>query len=464
LKSVLASGIVDVELDYEAIDAYLTLGFFPAPLTPLRAVKKLLPGHTLAVESGTLRIDRYWSYPAPQPTRGVSPEAHAEQLLDKLDEAVRLRLMSDVPLGAMLSGGLDSSVVVALMARHMTEPVKTFAVGFSGGGETNELDDARKVSSFLGTDHYDLELSLDDRVDLEDLCWYLDEPLADLSALGFRALSELASQQVTVALSGQGADELLAGYRKHRAAAISGAFARASLGLGPRVASLVTRTSRGGRALEVLARRDPVGRLLTSSAHLTNDRHELVRGPLSDVDGTAERLLEARLGNLQADALGSALYLDAQLGLPDDMLHYFDRASMAHSLEVRVPFLDHELVELCATIPSSLKLHRFRRTKHVLKMAARGLVPDEIVDKPKVGFFKDSVAGWLRTQTDGAVSDYLLDPGAQVHALVDRGALESLVRSHSHDGGTYVVLSLLMLEIWLRTYLPRALESYAVAT
>ena len=159
-----------------------------------------------------------------------------------------------------------------------------------------------------------------------------------------------------------------------------------------------------------------------------------------------------------ADALGSALYLDARLGLADDMLHYFDRASMAHSLEVRVPFLDHQLVELCATIPSGYKLHRLRRSKHVLKIAAAGLVPDRIIDKPKVGFFNRSVEGWLRAQTEGAVSEYLLDPGARVHELVDRGALESLVRSHSHDSGTYVVLSLLMLEIWLSSYLSRAVS------
>ena len=146
LKSVLASGIVDVALDYAAIDAYLTLGFFPAPLTPLLGVRKLLPGHTLVIENGTVEERAFWSYPAPTPISGLSVGEHAERLLEKLDESVRLRLMSDVPLGAMLSGGLDSSLIVALMARHMTEPVKTFAVGFAGAGETNELADARYVS------------------------------------------------------------------------------------------------------------------------------------------------------------------------------------------------------------------------------------------------------------------------------------------------------------------------------
>ena len=278
----------------------------------------------------------------------------------------------------------------------------------------------------------------------------------------FAALSELASRHVTVALSGQGADELLAGYRRNQAAAISGAFARATVGLGPKAVRLVSRrTPRGGAAVAVLGARDPIERLLASSAHLKeHDRDALVRGPLAGVSGTAARLLRERLGEVDADALGSALYLDARLGLVDDMLHYFDRASMAHSLEVRVPFLDHKLVEQCATIPSSFKLHRLKRTKHVLKVAARGLIPDEIIDKPKVGFFNRSVEGWLRAQTDGAVADYLLDPGARVCAFVDRRALERLIRSHTHESGTYVLLSLLMLEIWIRTYLPRAAASY----
>jgi asparagine synthase (glutamine-hydrolysing) len=460
LKSVLASGIVDVRLDYAAIDAYLTLGFFPAPLTPLLDVRKLMPGHTLVIDSGKIVERAFWSYPEPAPASGLSVDDHAERLLEKLDESVQLRLMSDVPLGAMLSGGLDSSLIVALMARHMTDPVKTFAVGFAGTSESNELADARHVAATLGADHHELELSLDDRIDLEDLCWHIDEPLADLSALGFRALSELAARHVTVALSGQGADELLAGYRKHRAAAISGAFARGTLGLGPRLARLVP--NGGNTALETLGARDPAERLLAASAHLRgSERERLLTGPLTEVHGTAAAMIRERLAAIRGDALASALYLDARLGLADDMLHYFDRASMAHSLEVRVPFLDHELVELCATIPSAHKLHRFTRSKHVLKVAAAGLVPDRIIDKRKIGFFNRSVEGWLVAQTDGAVSDYLLDPGARVHEFVEPRVLEPMLREHSHERGTYVVLSLLMLEIWLRTYLPRAVEHYA---
>ena len=224
LKSVLASGLVPTELDYEAIDAFLALGFVPGPMTPLRAVRKLMPGQILVADPNGLRLQQYWEYPAPEPVDASLAQV-GEELLELLTESVRLRLMADVPLGAMLSGGIDSSVIVALMARQMTEPVKTFSVGFAEAGDGNELSDARDVASFFGTDHHELELSFaEDTVDLAELVWHLDEPLADLSSLGFLALSELAARHVTVALSGQGADELLGGYRKHRAAAIAGAW------------------------------------------------------------------------------------------------------------------------------------------------------------------------------------------------------------------------------------------------
>ena len=378
LKSLLASGLVPVDLDYEAIDAYLTLGFFPAPATPLAAVKKLEPGCVLVIENGRVAQRRYWSYPQPTLERGGSVEEWSERLLATLEESVRMRLMSDVPLGAMLSGGLDSSLIVALMAKLMDRPVQTFAVGFSEAGDGNELADARFVAETLGADHHELELSFpQETISLDDLVWHLDEPLADLSSLGFIALSGLAAQHVTVALTGQGADELLGGYRKHRAAALAGSWQRVPA---PLRRAMLAGASRGParlrRPVDTLAATNPAERLLAMSGALTPGlRSRLVRGPLAELDGNAAlRAISYRLGDLPDAPLPAALYLDGQLGLADDMLHYFDRASMAHSLEVRVPFLDHELVELCAAMPASLKVHR-GETKHVLRHAARGLVP-----------------------------------------------------------------------------------------
>ena len=205
LKSLLASGLVPGDLDYEAIDAYLTLGYFPAPATPLAAVRKLEPGCILVIENGTVVVQRFWSYPKPTLERGGDVGDWSERILAALSESVRLRLMSDVPLGAMLSGGLDSSLIVALMAQQMDRPVQTFAVGFAEAGAGNELADARFMADVLGADHHELELSVSEQtISLDRLLWHLDEPVADLSSLGFLALSELAAKHVTVALSGQG--------------------------------------------------------------------------------------------------------------------------------------------------------------------------------------------------------------------------------------------------------------------
>ncbi len=464
LKSLLASGLVPDELDHEAIDAYLGLGFFPAPATPLKHVRKLPPGHRIVVEDGAYRIEQWWAYPEPDWTGSSrDPQEQAEALLAQLDEAVRIRLMADVPLGAMLSGGLDSSLIVALMARHTTGSVKTFAVGFRGEGAVSELADARRVAQSVGAEHHELELSMDDQqVDLADLSWFMDEPIADLSALGFLALSGLAVQHVTVALSGQGADELLGGYRKHRAASIADAWARLPRPVGRLGAGAMARGPETMRRLaRTIAAGDPAARFIAMNPNMDAARRaRLARGPLAGLDGGAtRRAIQHALGGMSGPALPTTLYLDAKLGLADDMLHYFDRASMAHSLEVRVPFLDHHVVEHCATIPPELKVHRGSVTKYVLKRAARGLIPDEIIDKPKIGFFNGAVSGWFKAQSGGEMERYLLDPGARYGDILDRGEVGRMVADHAagrDPGAAPTLLAVLMLEVWLSTYLPKA--------
>jgi asparagine synthase (glutamine-hydrolysing) len=456
LKSLLASGLVDDELDYKAIDAYLTLGFFPAPRTPLAKVRKLLPGERLIVDSGTYRTERYWSFPHPTPDSERSEDEWATALLEELEESVRLRLMSDVPLGAMLSGGLDSSLIVALMARNISDPVKTFSVGFSEAGSSNELADARDVASLFGTEHHELELSFARQdVDLADLVWHLDEPLADLSSLGFLALSKLAAETVTVALSGQGADELLGGYSRHRNANL----ARVAGSLSRPIGVLARPSARLRHLSGVMAARGPVERYLAANANTSESlRARLAVGPLTAVEGSASAAIGSRLDGVEADPLATMLFLDGQLGLADDMLHYFDRASMAHSLEVRVPFLDHHVVELCAAIPSSLKV-RGVTTKYLLKRAARGILPDRIVDKKKIGFFNAAVAQWFKAQSSTSIPEYLLSPGARYTEMLDRPEVERLIaRQAAGDGRSEsnVLLSILMLEIWLSSFLPRA--------
>jgi asparagine synthase (glutamine-hydrolysing) len=348
------------------------------------------------------------------------------------------------------------------MARHMREPVKTFSVGFVEDAEGNELDDARFVASHFGAEHHELELSLtDEAVALDELVWHLDEPMSDLSALGFYAISQLAARHVTVALSGQGADELLAGYRKHQAAALAGLWKQLPPPLGRAGAAAALRgPARFRRAARTLAAAGPADRLIAMSGRVDDAlRGRLYAGPLAALDGSApRRAVEAIAGQVHDDPLPATLYIDAQLALPSDMLHYFDRMSMAHSLEVRVPFLDHEVVEYCARIPSDLKVRRLNR-KFVLKQAARGIVPDRVIDKRKLGFFRTATDAWLREQLRGPAMRYLTDSSPRYGEFLDRAAVRGLVDAHTNGnrGDIHLLLAVLMLEVWLGTYLPRAL-------
>jgi asparagine synthase (glutamine-hydrolysing) len=466
LKSLLASGLVGSELDYDAIDAYLALGFVPGPRTPLAGVSKLPPGHRLVVEPSGVRVERYWSYPLPSsgsPDR--SGDEYARELIAQLEEAVRLRLMSDVPLGAMLSGGLDSSVVVALMARNMSQPVRTFSVGFADVDDSNELADARLVAEYFGTDHNELELSfVRDTVDLAELVWHLDEPLPDLSALGLLALSEFASRHVTVALSGMGPDELLAGYPSHRNAVFAGAWGRLPAPIRAIGEGLAGRgPARFRRAAGILGAPDEAARLLIMEEKLDRDlRDQLVRGPLRALDGdAARRAILARLDGITDDPLAAHLYVEGQLRMVDHMLHYIDRSSMARSLDLRAPFLDHRVIEFCAGVPNRFKF-RGLTTKYLLKRAARGLVPDRVIEKRKVGFLHPAAEAWLRLQLPSAIADYLLDSRPRYADFLDRRRVEQLVDQHTQGRDSHlgsVLLAILMLEIWLSTYLGRALGS-----
>jgi asparagine synthase (glutamine-hydrolysing) len=460
LKCLIASGLVGDGLDPEAVAAYLTLGFVPSPLTPLREVRKLNPGERLVIEDGRVRLERWWRYPAPDPEpREMSVTEWSGLLLGRLEESVRMRLMSDVPLGAMLSGGLDSSLIVALMARMMDRPVETFAVGFAG--EDSELPDARRVAEFCGAEHHELEVSLASDPDtMSRLIWHLDEPLADLSSLGFLALSELASRHVTVALSGQGADELFGGYRKHRVASLAEHWGRMPRSLRAAAAAAMRRgPGRAGRLAEALESPDPVARLLASSGLVHPDlRGGLFDGALADHEGAARRIAEGHLGEAPGAApLEAALYLDARLGLVDDMLTYFDRASMACSLEVRVPFLDHELVELCARVPTDVKVRRLQG-KHVLREAARGLVPDFVLQKRKRGFFNEAVGAWIGARDGEIVDRVLLGSSPAYEQVVDPAVVREAVGSWRAGNSRQapLLLSLVMLELWLGDYLPRA--------
>ena len=463
LKSLLASGLVDARLDYEAIGSYLHFGFFPGPLTPLLGVRKLMPGHRLTIDRDGVRDERYWEFPRPQEQASMTEEEAGERLLANLEGAVVRRLMSDVPLGAMLSGGLDSSLIVALMARNMSEPVKTFSVGFAEAGRDNELADARLVADAVGAEHHALELTFRDQpVTLEEFAWWLDEPLVDLGALGFLALSKLASSHVTVALSGQGADELLGGYSRYvRASAIGHASVLPAPVRAGGVALLRRAGGRYERFGDALAATNSIDRQLALRGPLVSPElaRELATGELAAVVGDAPyRAVAAHAHEPAADPLSESMYLDSQLTLVDDMIHYFDRASMAHSLEVRVPFLDPDVVELCALIPNRLKV-RGVTTKYLLKKVSNGLVPDSIIAKRKIGFFSGSARGWVSEQLRGQAGDYLLQGDLACGEFVDADQVRRMTKRLEQGEAVDLnaLFAILMLELWLSSVLPRAL-------
>jgi asparagine synthase (glutamine-hydrolysing) len=457
LKTVLASGFVEPQLDLEAVDLYLSLGFVPGPRTPLVGVRKLAPGSILVVGPDVVHEEPYWVYPEPNSDpRPRPPEEYADELLHLLREAVRDRLMSDVPLGAMLSGGLDSSLIVALMAETSSRPVVSFSVGFRED-EANELADARRVAEALGCEHHELELSVSENaIEIDELAWHLDEPVADISALGFDVLCQLASEHVTVALAGQGADELFGGYTKHRAAARIAALEPLPMAARRGLAALPWPSAGLRRAFRALAAPDPSRRLLEMSGRLQDGaRTDLYRGALASVrNDNAHAAIDSVRGGTRGDPLAMTLYLDARLGLVDHMLLYFDRASMAHSLEVRVPYLDHRLVEWAATVPSSMKVHR-GVTKRILKEAGLQVLPPGTVHKPKVGFFRAALDTWLDAQLDGVAGDRLRAPDAAYLQLLNRSAVESLVadyrRGHAEEAAR-LVFAILLLESWLKRF------------
>jgi asparagine synthase (glutamine-hydrolysing) len=458
VKSLVAAGLVQPRLDPDAAELFMAWGYVPGPLTLFAGVRKLDPATCLVYEEGRIAEERtYWTpWDAPPAGVGSSWQEDGERLLDLLRTATRARMVSDVPLGVMLSGGLDSSLITALMAEVSERPVQTFSVGFVEDASANELPEARKVAQRLGTDHHELETSALDHPDLlDDALRHLEEPIADLSCVGLLLLSRLARETVTVALSGQGADELLGGYRKHQVAHAADLLrrvppARGAVALASRLGAPESARSRGLRAL---ATADPVERMLAMS-RVVQPRERLALFTPEFLTGTDVGAPVRHHGDLAGrSALTQTLYLDTRLALVDNMLLYFDKMSMATSLEVRVPFMDHDVVSFCLALPDSRKVRRGNR-KELLKRVSRGLVADEIVDRPKRGFFRSALGAWLQAQQGGLLEQTLLDPRTRERGLYRGEEVERLLRI---AGGGDIkadqrLFSLFLLERWLREW------------
>ncbi len=458
LKAILELGEVERRLDWRSVGHLFTFLCTARAESIIEGVKKLEPGHVLVARAGKKpAVERYWDV-CFAPDRSRSEEHFVERLRELLRESVKLRMVSDVPLGAFLSGGIDSSSVVAAMARLASGPLKTFSIGFDDR-EYNELDHARAVAQKFGAEHHELVLEPDVLGVIDDLAWHLDEPFGDPSCIPTYMVSKLAAEHVKVVLSGDGGDELFGGYDKYvveqndrrRPAPrwlkkISGVAA----GLMPE----------GMRGRNLLYHLSLTGaeRYLDSTVLLPDlARRKLFRSEavaLIDVYEPWRRELDA-ITRADGDWLSAVQYLDIKAYLPYDILTKVDRMSMAHSLEARDPLLDHKLVEFAATIPPELKL-RGGVTKYIFKQAMRGILPDAIIDRPKRGFGVP-LGRWFRGRLGSFVRDVVLSDKSKQRGIFDPSYIETLLKRHERGRPYDIELwTLISFELWCRTFLDRA--------
>ena len=449
LRSFLVDPAFEPAISDEALALYLAFGYVPDPHCIFRGVRKLPPGHVLSWSRDEgLRVRRYWS--PLRPEISIDAPAAVEELQRLLDDAVRCHLESEVPLGAFLSGGIDSSTVVALMARAMDRRVQTFSIGFEEP-EYNEAPHAARVAAELGTDHTELIVRPDADQLVEDVIQGFDEPFADSSALPTLLVSHLARERVTVALSGDGGDELFGGYTRYAEIA----------GMAPPLPTVVRRLVRGAA---LLRRPGARGRawMLTRSSGNRGRYASTVTSPLPveeggiASDGTArhvgsmEGVLDPWFQHFGArDFVTQMMLVDLETYLPGDILTKVDRMSMAVSLEARVPILDHHVVEFAMSLPSRLKLQN-NTGKMILRQAITGLVPDAVLNRPKQGFavpLPDWFRGPLRYRIDNLTARH-----AAIEEWTDAGAVRRITSEHvaarrDHGG---LIWRLVVLNGWLQ--------------
>jgi asparagine synthase (glutamine-hydrolysing) len=464
IKALLADPDVSPEPDYRAIDSYLTYQYVPSPRTAFKGIHKLPAGHTLVCEAdGSVLVRPYWRPPLPEKLQASEAEIERE-LLARLDEAVRVRLVSDVPIGAFLSGGIDSSAVVALMARASDRPVKTFSVRFDGGAD-DETAVARLVAARYATDHHEITVAPDAAEVLPSLVWHYNEPFADSSALPTFYISEFARRHVTVALSGDGGDESFGGYDNY---GLVQAWSRAD-----RIPALPRRALSAGMAglLDRLPYANGVARMSRGWSMLGGtlpDRYRLQCTILKPQEkaaaytGTLHALIEssppATAGpeslpwNEAVDSVDWMMWHDQHFYLPDCLMVKTDIASMANSLEVRCPLLDHPLVEFAAAIPSALKRNG-RGAKMILKRVLRDLLPDEVLHKRKTGFGVP-LGSWFAGPLSALLRDTLLDERTARRNLFDPSFLRRLVdeQTSGRRDWSHRLWALLFLELWFRRF------------
>jgi len=451
IKSLLELPGVPRELNPAAVGEFLRRRYIIAPSTILRGVHKLPPGHTVRVTERGLEVKRYWEAPLEE-DRTLSAEEAVERAGALLEEAVKMHLVADVPLGAFLSGGLDSSCVVGLMAKLGVGDIKTFSIGYDS--PESELAYARVVANHFHTDHHELRLdAVGFREILPKIVWHMDEPVGDTASIPLYYLSRFARQEVTVALSGEGSDEIFAGYPIYRRMLRIEAANRIPLaGWAGRLVGRVAGDNKIRKYADMLGqplewRYGGVGGLFTQA-----QADRLLPSKQPALDGVARAYERCR--NLPA--LGRMSYVDLNTWLPDDLLVKADRMTMANSLELRVPFLDHHLVEFAARLPRALRL-RGGVTKFLLKKWAERLLPREIVYRTKKGF-PVPTKSWFRGDLAEYARETLLTGGGASRELFAASEIERLLAAHRMEDRSEQIYSLLVLNHWKEQFAERRSE------
>lgn len=469
IKALLCCDDVPQKIDSISVDQYFTLGYVPGPRTMYEGISKLLPGHRLVFSRGRMEISKYWEIlPGSVETpNGERVEEWLEWLEAQLDEAVQLRLISDVPLGAFLSGGLDSSLIVALMRRHVTGRLKTFSVAFDEAGDYDERQHAKAVASHFQTDHYELVAGASPPDLLTKVAWHLDEPIADPAAVPTYLVSQEARRHVKVVLTGEGADELFAGYGRY-------SYVQRLHDIQSRLPPLVVRT---GRALfSLVPDRDSGGvwveraKKVMSGLLLPPNESYLKYGRMTE-RSYRERLYSEGLRHLldssgaadcdprgvyfekiaDQSALNQALFVDTKTWLPDELLMKVDKMSMANSLEARAPYLDHHLVEGAFRMPDSLKV-RNGVFKYILRRLGQGVLPQSIWRRQKHGFVVP-YREWFSGPLKPFVYDVLSSGKVREHGLFDPAGVRHQLREYfdrkmQSEKETRALWALLCFQLW----------------
>jgi asparagine synthase (glutamine-hydrolysing) len=464
LGALMQDPSISRDVDPDGLDAYLAFRYIPSPLTAFRAVRKLPPGHRLVLENDQTRIERYWRLDFSRKRSFSSDEEAIEELREHLRRATRLRMVADVPLGAFLSGGVDSGAVVAAMAEASDRPVKTFSIGFPGTA-LDERPLARLVANRFGTEHHELEVEPRAIEVLPRLVRHHGEPFADATSIPTFYLSQLTREHVTVALNGDGGDEAFGGYSRYVATLAASRLDGLPISVRQGVRAVTRTVPRSGRIDSWRSRIRRVGAALaydTAGRHLAymTDLQGMPRFALYSDDfarqvdhGVEERFRRLWEDGTAVEPLDRMLEVDSATYLPDDLLAKVDIATMACSLEGRSPLLDHELMQFAAELPVHLKIARGEK-KVALRRAMRGWLPDAILDAPKRGF-QPPIASWLRDDLRELATDVLLDATATTRGYFRPGAVRGLLDDHvsARADNSQALWTLLVFELWHREVL-----------